>query len=89
MSNEQQLPNMKYVPHKKLEEKNSYLSIPDDDVIIAIRLEANKISKVIDKDGKPIIDPVTKLPQYFLQHTPVITVLSKAEYLVKKQMEER
>jgi len=80
------LSRQKYTPHKTLDEGWTYVSIPDDDSIIAVKIAVTKVMKLLDESGNPAKDPNTGLPSYVFQSTNVVKVLSKEEYDVEKKL---
>ena len=82
-------PKQKYTPHNTLEEGWTYVSIPQDDVIIAVKVAVTKVMKLVDNNDQPIKDQNTGLPAYFFQSTNVVKVLNTEEYNVEKQMQKK
>jgi hypothetical protein len=82
-------PKQKYTPHNTLEEGWTYVSVPDDDVVIAVKVAVTKVMKLVDQNDQPIKDQNTGVPAYFFQSTNVVKVLSAAEYNVEKQMQKK
>jgi len=79
-------PKQRYTPHKTLQEAWTYISVPDDDVVIAVRVAVTKVMKLLDEHDEPIKDMNTDLPSYFFQSTNVVKVLTKEEYAVEKKI---
>lgn len=74
----------KYAPHNTLEEGWTYISIPDDDVIIGIRVAVTKVMKLTTPDGNVAKDP-TGTPLYTFQSTNIVRTLTREEYEVEKK----
>lgn len=74
----------KYTPHNTLEEGWTYISIPDDDLIIGVRVAVTKVMKVFNPDGSQAKDP-TGTPIYTFQSTNVVRTLTREEYEVEKK----
>ena len=74
----------KYAPHNTLEEEWTYVSIPDDDVIIGIRVAVTKVMRLTTPDGKLAKDP-NGTPLYNFQTTNIVRTLSREEYEVEKK----
>ena len=74
----------KYAPHNTLEEGWTYISIPEDDVIIGIRIAVTKVMKLTTPDGKLAKDPAGT-PIYTFQRTDVVRTLTGEEYEVEKK----
>jgi hypothetical protein len=74
----------KYTPHNTLEEGWTYISIPEDDVIIGVRVAVTKVMKAFNQDGSPTKDP-TGSPVFSFQSTNVVRTLTREEYEVEKK----
>lgn len=74
----------KYTPHNTLEEGWTYVSIPDDDLVIGVRVAVTKVMQVLNPDGSPVKDP-TGTPFYTFQSTNVVRTLTREEYEVEKK----
>ena len=74
----------RYTPHNTLEEGWTYISVPDDDVIIGIRVAVTKVMKFTTADGTPMKDQ-TGTPLYTFQSTNVVRTLTREEYEVEKK----
>lgn len=74
----------KYTPHSTLEEGWTYISIPEDDTIIGIRVAVTKVMKLATPDGKHAKDP-TGTPLYTFQSTNVVRTLTREEYEIEKK----
>ncbi len=77
-------PKQKYTPHNTLEEGWTYISIPDDDLIIGVRVAVTKVMKVLNPDNTPLKDQ-TGTPAYTFQSTNVVRTLTREEYEVEKK----
>lgn len=75
----------RYTPHKSLEEGWTYISIPDDDVIIGVRIAMTKVMKLTLPDGNPAKD-ASGMPIYSFQSTNVVKTLTREEYEVEKKL---
>ncbi len=84
MTFDQNQPKQKYTPHNTLEEGWTYISIPDDDIIIGVKISVTKVMKLINPDGSPAKDP-TGTPIYSFQSANVVKTLTQAEYNVEKR----
>lgn len=82
-------PRQRYTPHKTLREEWTYISVPDDDVVIAVRVAVTKVMKLLNDKDEPIRDQNTGLPSYFFQSTNVVKVLTNDEYKVEKQISDK
>lgn len=82
-------PKQRYTPHDTLEEGWSYVSIPEDEMIIAVKIAVTKVMKLLDQEGQPIKDQNTGQPAYVFQSTNVVKVLTRAEYEVEKQIHKK
>ena len=74
----------RYTPHNTLEEGWTYISVPDDDIIIGVRVAVTKVMKVLNPDGTQAKDP-TGTPIYSFQSTNVVRSLTREEYDVEKK----
>lgn len=74
----------KYVPHNTLEEGWTYISVPDDDVIIGVKASVTKVMKMVLPDGTQAKD-ATGSPMYSFQSVNVVKTLTREEYNVEKQ----
>lgn len=74
----------RYTPHSTLEEGWTYISIPDDDLVIGVRVAVTKVMKIFNADGNPAKDP-TGTPLYTFQSTNVVRILTREEYEVEKR----
>lgn len=83
------MPRQRYTPHKTLQEGWTYISVPDDDTVIAVRVAVTKVMKLLDDKDEAIRDQNTGLPSYFFQSTNVVKVLTNEEYKVEKQVSEK
>lgn len=72
-------PIQKFTPHKTLHEGWTYVSIPDDNVIIGVKIAVTKVMKLFNQDGSAMKDP-NQNPAYAFQSTNVVRVLTKEEY---------
>ena len=45
-----------FVPHKELEEGWTYISIPEDNMVIGVRLAITKVLKLVGADNMPVKD---------------------------------
>jgi hypothetical protein len=45
-----------FVPHKELEEGWTYVSIPDDDMVIGVKVAITKVLKLVGADNMPVKD---------------------------------
>ena len=79
-------PRQRYTPHKTMREGWTYVSVPDDDAIIAVKVAITKVMKLLGDRDEPIVDNATGLPSYIFQSTNVVKVLTKDEYNVEKQI---
>jgi hypothetical protein len=75
---------MTFTPHNTLEEGWTYISIPDDDVIIGVRVAVTKVMKLIGPDGNPSKD-ATGSPAYTFQSTNIVRILTREEYNTEKK----
>lgn len=78
----------KYTPHNILEEGWTYISVPDDDVIIGVKVSVTKVMKVMTPDGTQAKDP-TGSPMYSFQSVNIVKTLTREEYNVEKQLKGR
>ncbi len=69
------------MPHKELQEGWTYISIPEDNVVIGVKVTITKVMKLLDADDKPLRD-ATGNYAYSFQSSNVVKVLSKEEYNV-------
>ncbi len=76
----------KYVPHKTLREGWTYVSIPDENIVIGIRAAVTKVMKLTKPDGTPVLDAAGN-PSFSFQSVNVAKVLTNTEYDVVKKME--
>ncbi len=87
----QSVPNpnqMRYVPHKVLKESALYLAVGDDSgIVLEIKTVVMKVNRVYSLDGKPASNP-DGTPQYSWQTQIFLTALTKAEYDVRKKMDD-
>ena len=74
----------KYAPHNTLEEGWTYISVPDDDVIIGIRVAVTKVMRLTTPDGS-IARDATGTPLFTFQSTNVVRTLTREEYEVEKK----
>lgn len=74
----------KYTPHNTLEDGWTYISVPDDDVIIGVKVSITKVMKMIAPDGNQAKDP-TGSPMYSFQSVNVVKTLTREEYNIEKQ----
>jgi len=74
----------KYTPHNTLEEGWTYISVPDDDVIIGVRIAVTKVMKAFNLDDSPAKD-ATGSPLYSFQSTNIVRTLTRDEYEVEKK----
>jgi hypothetical protein len=74
----------KYTPHNTLEEGWTYISVPDDDVIIGVKVSVTKVMKMMTPDGNQAKD-ATGSPFYTFQSVNVVKTLTREEYNVEKQ----
>ena len=79
-----QQPKPRYTPHKTLKEGWTYISIPDDQSVIAVRVAVTKVMKLLDERDEIIRDPVTNSPSYVFQSTNIVNVLTEEEYKMEK-----
>lgn len=77
-------PKKRYTPHKTLEEGWTYISIPDDDMIIGVRNAITRVMKVLNPDETPLKDQNGNYV-YSFDWTNITKVLSRAEYEVEKK----
>jgi hypothetical protein len=68
-----------FVPHKELEEGWTYISIPEDDAIIGVRIAVTKVLKLVGPDNAPLKD-TTGSNAYTFQSTNIVRLLTKEEY---------
>jgi len=76
---------LKYVPHKTVHLGYTYLGLDGTDEVLKIALTINKVMNRLDKDNN-IIKNVDGTTSYAVNSQVNITVLTKEEYLVDKQM---
>ncbi len=74
----------KFAPHKTMEEGWTYVSIPDDHVVIGVKVSVTKVMKLLNPDGSPQRD-ATGTPAYWFQSANVVKVLTPEEYKVIQQ----
>ncbi len=74
----------RYVPHKTMEESWTYISVPEDDTIIGVRIAVTKVMKLLNPDGTQAKDATGK-PIYSFQSTNIVRTLTKEEYQVEKK----
>lgn len=84
MTFQPQQPKKRYTPHKTLEEGWTYISIPDDDTIIAVRNAVTKVMKLLDPNGNPLKDQNGN-NVYSFESTNIVKVLTREEYEVEKK----
>lgn len=84
MSVESQKPNVRYVPSQTIEEGWTYVSIPDDDTVLGLRLAVTKVMKMLKPDNTSAID-ANGNPIYTYNSVQVVKVLTKEEYEVEKK----
>lgn len=84
MTFESQKPNTRYVPSQTIEEGWTYVSIPDDDTVLGLRLAVTKVMKVLKPDNTPAVDNNGN-PIYTYNSVPVVRVLTKEEYEMEKK----
>jgi len=75
----------RYTPHKSLEEGWTYISVPEDDIIIGVRIAMTKVMKLTKPDGTPAKD-ASGMPIYSFQSTTVVKTLTREEYEVEKKL---
>ena len=74
-------PKGRFMPHKELQEGWTYISVPEDSVVIGVKVTITKVMKLLDADDKPLRDPTGNYA-YSFQSSNVVKVLSKEEYNV-------
>jgi len=84
MASDPQKPNVRYVPSQTIEEGWTYVSIPDDETVLGLRLAVTKVMKMLKSDNTPAIDGNGN-PIYTYNSVPVVRVLTKEEYEVEKK----
>jgi hypothetical protein len=84
MTFDQNQAKQRYTPHSTLEEGWTYISIPDDDIIIGVRVAVTKVMKLVGPDGNLLKD-VTGTPAYTFQSTNVVRTLTREEYNIEKK----
>ena len=67
-------------PHKNMNEGWRYFKIQGSDTIIATRINIVKAFQVVEQEGQPVIDPISKQPNYEWDLTNEIKVLTREEY---------
>ncbi len=75
----------KFVPHKTMEEGWTYVSVPDDNIVIGVRVSVTKVMKLLNPDGSQQRDAAGN-PAYWFQSANVVKVLTPEEYRVIQQM---
>lgn len=80
-----QNPKPRFVPHKTLLEGWTYISVPDDDIVIGVRTAVTKVMKMFDDQDRALKDAEGN-PVYSFQSTNVTRVLTKTEYDVVRKM---
>lgn len=78
-------PKLKYVPHKTIHLGYTYLGLDGTDDVLKIALTINKVMRQLDKDDN-VVKNVDGTTRYAVNNSVNITVLTKEEYLVDKQM---
>ncbi len=76
----------RYVPHKTLREGWTYVPVPDDDMVIGIRVAVTKVMKVLNPDDTPVVDSAGN-PSYFMQSVNIVKILTDTEFDIVKKME--
>lgn len=75
----------KFTPHKELQEGWTYISIPEDNVIIGVKISVTKVMKLFDVNDRPVKDATGNFV-YSFQSSNIVKLLNKEEYeLVKGQ----
>ena len=80
-------PKTKYVPHKVLREGTVYLGLAGSDNVLMIRVVVGKVNVLVDQNGQELKQP-DGTPMYMVQTSPVITVLTKEEWNLRKEMQD-
>jgi|GEM_PF-5782341 len=68
-----------FVPHEELQEGWTYVSIPEDDAIIGVKIAITKVLKLVGPDGKPVKDPFGN-NAYSIQSSNLVKLLTREEY---------
>ena len=74
----------RFVTRKTLHEGWTYVSVPDDNIVIGIRTAVTKVMKLFNEDGAPVKDN-TGSPAYSFQSTNIVRVLTNEEFNVIKK----
>jgi hypothetical protein len=80
-------PRKKFAPHKTLNEGWTYISIPNDNVVIGVRMSVTKVMRLEDSTGQPLKDPNNN-PLYEFQSATVARTLTTEEYKVLQKTTE-
>jgi len=58
----------------------SFVELPDENYIIAIKPNITGVTKYFEKGGEPVIDATSKKPIYWINHTLSLQILTREEY---------
>ena len=58
----------------------SYLELPDENYVIALKPNVNSVLKLLEKGGEPVMDPTTKKPIYNVQSNISLQILTLEEH---------
>lgn len=77
-----------FVSHKELEEGWTYISIPEDNMVIGVRTAITKVLKLVGSNNEPLKDS-TGNNAYTFQSSNVVRLLTMEEYdMIKGQGRE-
>jgi hypothetical protein len=68
-----------FVPHKDMEQGETYIFIPEDDIIIGVRIAVTKVSKLVNPDNTPVKD-TSGNNAYTFQTSNIVRLLTREEY---------
>ncbi len=71
---------IKSIPYVDLHSGWTFLSLPNEDVILGIKTVIIQTNKIENKDGTPAIDPKSGKKIYGVNTQQVVRVFSKEEY---------
>ena len=68
------------IPFDETMINQSFIELPDENYVIAIKPNITAVVKYFEKGGEPVIDPITKKPCYHINNNISIQLLSREEY---------
>lgn len=77
-----------YTPSETLEEGFTYVSVPEHNCVLGVKISVTKVLVEKNSDGSVKLD-AEGLPSLFWSGTNVVKILSNKEYEVEKQRKLR